>query len=124
MQAFKIRFGGVVGAMPLLMLAACASAPQRQVVVGRVSLTNLRADTPILGGFTASVYEVSPRERPDRPIYLIMYDAPCPFEMESPERNDPEQLYRIEYVSSRGAFAIFVPPFTDFITTRCTGFPE
>ena len=72
------------------------------VVVGRIlSVPNIEAYTPELMGVIAPVYVVSPISNPDKTVLLII-QKPCPYNMDDPDRNDPDILYRIEYNNIQG----------------------
>jgi len=67
------------------------------VVVGRIlSVPNIEAYTPELMGVIAPVYVVSPIGNPGKTVLLIVQES-CPYNMDDPDRNDPDILYRIEY---------------------------
>jgi hypothetical protein len=118
MRAIRDWFGRLVRASALLTLSACASVPEPQVVIGRISLASFVVDGPTLGGLQHSVYEVRPEGSPSAPIFLTIL-APCPFDHDHPESNDPEQLYRIEFESSGRDYWLSREPYTDFVTTKC-----
>ena len=106
---------------PLLMLLGCVSVnrTEPQVVIGRVSVSHFDASEEIGTGRLTHVYEVRPQEGPDATIFIIE-SARCPFDVDDPEGNDPDQLYRIEYVNSpRSAHALFRAPRTNLFVTKC-----
>lgn len=102
------------------MLPACASVPEPQVVIGRISrlIPEGAVQDTVGAQWILSVYEVRSQDRPDAAIFLIEL-VPCPLDRDHPEVNDPDQLYRIEYVSTRRAYEQYDPPNSDLVTTKC-----
>ena len=119
MQAVRAWFGACATA--LLVLSACVSVdrPKPQVVVGRISrlIPGGAYESRIGAGWTRSVYEVRLQGSPDAPIFLIVLSS-CPVDHDHPESIDPNQLYRIEYVSSPD-FQQNDPPHSELVTTKC-----
>jgi hypothetical protein len=113
--------GRLVRATPLLMLSACASVDQGEprVVIGRISrlVSDGAVESRVGAQWSRFVYEVRPQGSPDAPIFLVVLSS-CPFDHDRPERIDPNQLFRIEYVSSAD-FHQNDPPHSELVTTKC-----
>lgn len=121
-----------LAALPLLLLFSCispANAPSK-TVIGTIALSHVRASTGELMGAEGGVYEVRPLDRGEEPILLII-ETPCPsFDVNNLDQDDPSQVFRIEYRSSRFTRWTNLSPSdpahldTDNITVKCERLDE